>query len=345
MSIGEPEQGDTMTITLSRAASRLAGVIACVAGAAALPYVHAQSWAPTKPVEYSVLAGAGGAVDLAARKMKILLESEQIISQPLIVVNRVGGGGTVAINGLLNHDGDAHYLMSFVTGMFNTRAIGEAPVNYASLTPIAVFLEESIVVAVRADSPLKSGRDLVTKLKGDPGSLTIGIADQLGNHIHVAIAKPLKVAGVDVVKLNVVPYRSSAESMVALLGGHIDLVSASTPNVVSQFQAGKIRLLAVATPDRLSGLMASVPTWREQGVDATFTSIQAVMGPRNMPPGSVRYWEQAIERLSRLDEWKQFLATQYWRPTYMNSAETTKYLDTNFESTKSLLQDLNLVRK
>lgn len=334
-----------MTVNLCRAARRLAGVIACILGVAASPVLYAQSWVPTKPVEYAVLSGAGGAVGIAARKMQTLLESEKIVGQPIIVVNRVGGGGTVAINGLLSHDGNAHHLMTFVTGMLNTRAIGETPVNYASLTPIAMFLEESIVVAVRADSPLKSGNDLVAKLKGDPGSLSIGIADQLGNHIHVAIAKPLKVAGVDVVKLNIVPFRSSAESMVALLGGHIDLVSASTPNVVSQFQAGKIRLLAVATPERLSGLMASVPTWREQGVDATFTSVQGVLGPRNMPPGSVRYWEQAIERLSKLEEWKQFLASQYWKPTYMNSAETAKYLDANYEATKVLLQDLNLVRK
>lgn len=334
-----------MNKEVSRVARSLVGIVTCVVGVSASSVLHAQSWVPTKPVEYSVLSGAGGAVGIAARTMQTLLESEKIINQPVIVVNRVGGGGTVAINGLLSHDGDAHHLMTFVTGMLNTRAIGETPVNYASLTPIAVFLEESIVVAVRADSPLKSGKDLVTKLKGDPGSLSVGIADQLGNHIHVAIAKPLKVAGVDVVKLNVVPFRSSAESMVVFLGGQIDLVSASTPNVVSQFQAGKIRLLAVATPERLPGLMASVPTWREQGVDATFTSVQTVLGPRNMPPGSVHYWEQAIERLSKLDEWRQFLASQYWTPTYRNSAETAKYFETNYATTKILLQDLNLVRK
>lgn len=316
-----------------------------VLGLTASSGIHAQTWQPSKPVEYYVPAGPGGALDLATRKMKDILEKEKIVGETLVVSNRVGGGGTVAINNLLTRTGDASYLATFVTGMLNNRAIGETPVSYASVTPIAIYLEESIVVAVRADSPLKSVKDIVSKLKTDPGSLSIGIADQLGNHIHAAIAKPLKVAGVDVVKLNVVPYRSSAESMAALLGGHIDVVSASTPNVVTQFQAGKIRLLAVATAERLPNALSSVPTWKEQGVDATFTSVQGVLGPKDMTPEQIRYWERALERLSQSEEWKQFLVSQYWRPMFLNHADTTKYLQVNFESTKSLLQDLNLVRK
>lgn len=332
-----------MIAIVQRAAGRLALVLGLAFYACAA--AQAQAWQPSRPVDYFVPAGPGGALDIAARKMKVLLEQHKIINQPLIVANRVGGGGTVSINGVLSQASDGQPLMTFITGMFNTRAIGEVPVSYASLTPIAIYLEESIVVAVRADSPMKSARDVVARLKADPGSLSIGIADQLGNHIHAAIAKPLKVAGVDVARLNVVPYRSSAESMVALLGGHIDIVSASTPNVVSQLKAGSIRLLAVATPERLPGALASVPTWREQGVDATFTSVQGVLGPKNMSAEQRKYWQNAIARLSELDEWKAFLASQYWRPMYLASTQTEKYMEVNYEATRALLHDLNVLRK
>lgn len=314
-------------------------------GAGPVSDAHAEDWQPSRPVEFFVPAGPGGALDIAARKMKVLMEQHKIISQPLIVSNRVGGGGTVSINGVLSQGSDGQPLMTFITGMLNTRAIGQAPVSYAALTPVAIYLEESIVVVVRADSPLKSAADLVARLKADPGSLSIGIADQVGNHIHAAIAKPLKVAGVDVGRLKVAPYRSSAESMVALLGGHIDVVSASTPNVVSQFKAGSIRLLAVATPERLPGALASVPTWREQGVDASFSSVQGILGPKNMSPEQRKYWQTAFERLSALDEWKQFLASQYWRPLYLDGDRMEKYIDANYEATRDLLQDLKLIRK
>lgn len=329
-----------------RFARRGAGVLALFLGFwAGAACAQAQAWEPSRPVEFFVPAGPGGALDIAARKMKALLEQHKIIQQPMIVSNRVGGGGTVAINAVTSQASDGQPLMTFITGMLHTRAIGDAPVSYASLTPVAIYLEESIVVAVRTDSPIKSARELVDRLKADPAALSIGIADQLGNHIHAAIAKPLKVGGVDVSRLNVVPYRSSAESMAALLGGHIDMVSASTPNVVSQMKAGTIRLLAVATAERLPGALASVPTWREQGVDATFTSVQGVLGPKNMTAEQRKYWQNAIARLSALDEWKAFLASQYWRPMYLDSEQTEKYIEANYESTRALLQQLNVVRK
>lgn len=78
--------------------------------------------------------------------MKVLLEQHKIIAQPT-VVNRVGGGGTVSINAVLSQPSEGQPLMTFIAGMFNTRAIREAPVSYASLTPIAIYLEECIVVA------------------------------------------------------------------------------------------------------------------------------------------------------------------------------------------------------
>jgi putative tricarboxylic transport membrane protein len=320
------------------------GVVAGL-GLLAVAPTFAAGWQPTKQVLFFVPAGPGGALDIAARKMKVLLEQTKIINQSLVVENRVGAGGTVAINGILSQSSDGQPLMTFISGMFSTRAIGEAPVSYASLTPVAIYLEESIVVVVRADSPLKNAQDLVAKLKIDPGSLSIGIADQIGNHIHLAIAKPLKVAGVNVGKLNIVPFRSSAESMISLLGGHIDLVSASTPNVVSQLQSGSIRLLAVATADRLPGVLSSVPTWREQGVDATFSSVQGVLGPKDMTADERRFWQDAIAKLSAMPEWKDFLASQYWRPRYLDSDAMTKYLDENYAATRSLLKDLRVAIK
>src|SRR3546814_10817910 len=74
----------------------------------------------------------------------------------------------------------------------------------------------------------------------------------------------------------IVPYKSSGESITALLGGHVDVVSASSPNVLAQYKAGTIRLLAVTTAERLPGQLSAVPTWKEQGIDAVSTSVQGV---------------------------------------------------------------------
>jgi len=229
--------------------------------------------------------------------------------------------------------------------MLNTRAIGGVPVSYVNLTPIAVLFEEAIVVAVRADSPIKSADDLVARLRSDPSSLSIGIADAVGNHIHAAIAKPLKAAEVDIEKLTIVPFKSSAESMAALLGGHLDVISASTPNVIGQHQAGNIRLLAVSTENRLKGPLASVPTWKEQGVDASYTSVQGLMGPPGMKPEQVQYWENALRKVSESPQWEAFLAKQNWRPKFIEHASMQAYLDENYASTRDLLQELGVIKQ
>jgi len=199
------------------------------------------------------------------------------------------------------------------------------------------------VVAVRNDSPLKTGQDLIARLTEDPKSLSIAIATSLGNHIHLAIAKPLQVGGVDIGGLVVVPYKSSAESMNALLGGHVDVVSATTPNMVAHLQAGTIRLLAVAAPQRLEGIFADVPTWREQGVDAIQQSSQGVIAAPGATPEQLAYWHDALKKVTSKPEWKEFLKSNQWKENFQTPEEARLSMDREFHEAKRTLTALGLV--
>lgn len=324
-----------------RLLNAMAASLAACASLAAAP-VMAQDWQPSQKVEFVVPSGAGAALDAAAREMLNLLERNKIVTQPMVVSNRSGGSGSVALQVLAQHPRDGHYLSTFTTGMLNARAIGNVSTTYEEMTPLAVVLEEAVVVAVRADSPIKGAADLVARLKESPSSLSIGVATAIGNHIHAGVAKPLKVAGVDIAKLRIVPYKSSAESMTQLIGGHLDVVAATTPNVIAQMKAGRIRVIAVATAERLQGALASVPTWTEQGVPAVFSSVQGVLGPKGMTPEQIRFWESAFRKVSEMPEWKEFLAKQNWRATFMGASEMARYLETEYGGTKSLITDLKL---
>ena len=138
----------------------------------------------------------------------------------------------------------------------------------------------------------------VERLRKDPSSLSIAVASALGNHIHVGIATPLKTAGVDIKKLKVVAFKSSGDSVAALLGGHIDVVSSTTPNVLGQLQAGKIRVIAITSANRQSGALAGVPTWKEQGVNIEFNASQGAIGPKGLSAAQIAFWENAFLRLS-----------------------------------------------
>jgi putative tricarboxylic transport membrane protein len=314
--------------------------------AGALPQLAAaQDWKPERTVEFVVPAGPGAALDTAARQIKELVDRDKLVPTTLLVTNKPGGAGMVAMGGLQAKAGDAHMLVTLTHSSINNKLVGEVALGYEDFTPLAILFDEFITVAVRADSPIKNGRDLVEALKKDPASLSVGVATSIGNHIHAAIAKPLKAAGVAIGKMTVVPFKSSADSMTNLLGGHLDVVSASAINVVPLMKAGKIRVIAVAAAERLGGDLAAVPTWREQGVDAVYGSSQGVLGAKGLSPAQIRYWEGVLKRLTDTPEWAAFLAKNHWKPRFLGHVDAVKYLDAESAVARSLLGDLGLLKR
>jgi putative tricarboxylic transport membrane protein len=302
------------------------------------------AWRPERPVEYVVPAGPGAALDTAARQIKELVDRLQLLPTPMIVTNRPGGAGMVAMGALQAKPGDGHMLVTLTHSSINNKIVGEVALGYEDFTPLAILFDEFITVAVRADSPIRSGRELAEALKKNPSALSIGVATSIGNHIHTAIAKPLKAAGVDIARLTVVPFKSSAESMNNMLGGHLDIVSASAVNVIPLMKAGRIRVLAVAAAERLGGELAEVPTWREQGVDAVYSSSQGLLGARGLSAAQVAYWEGLLRRVSATPEWGAFLARNHWKPRFMGAADARRFLDAEAASARVLLGELGLAR-
>jgi putative tricarboxylic transport membrane protein len=307
------------------------------------PAAHAQ-WVPTKPVEFIVAAGPGGALDQVARVTKQFFEEQKVLGdKPLIVVNRPGGAGKVAFDVLASRPGDPHvlslnthgYLASFIGGSLDV-------LPHRDFTSIAVLLDETVAVAVRADSALASGRDLVAALKGDPGSQRIAVATSVGNHIHVGVAKPLQAAGIDISRLTVVPFKSSADSIVALLGGHLEVVASTTPNIISQYQAGRIRLLALSSGERLGGALADVPTWKEQGVDSEFRSSLGIVAPKGLTREQIDFWESAFKRLTASEEWKKALARTQSQPHFLGAADAQKFYEAEYASMRPMIESMKL---
>lgn len=316
---------------------------ACVLLAASVS--SAQSgWKPERNVEIISGTAAGGAVDRANRVVQRIWQDRKIVEANTVVLNKPGGGNTVAWNYINQHAGDGHYVSIAPYTLLTNNIVGTSPMTWNDFTPISLLFNEYMTVSVRADSPIKSGADLVARLKKDPGSLSIAVASTLGNHIHIGIAKALKAAGIDIRKLKVVAFKSSGESITNVLGGHIDVVSSTTPNVVGQLQAGKIRVIAITSAQRMPGALADVPTWKEQGIDGTFSASQGAIGPRGLNAAQVAYWENAFRQLSQTEEWKKELAGSYWVSNFLSSGETAKYYAAQAAELREILVELGLAK-
>jgi putative tricarboxylic transport membrane protein len=313
---------------------------------AASGVVHAQAtWKPERNVEIISGTAAGGAVDRANRTVQQIWHEKRIVTVSTTVVNKPGGGNTIAWNYINQHAGDGHYVSIAPYTLLTNKIVGTSALTWSDFSVIALLFNEYITVAVRADSPIKTAADLVQRLKKDPSSLSIAVASTLGNHIHIGIAKPLKAAGVDIKKLKVVAFKSSGESVTALLGGHIDVVSSTTPNVVGMLQAGRIRVIAIGSAQRIPGALAGVPTWKEQGVNDTFNASQGAIGPKGLSPAQVAYWEGAFEKLSQTDEWKKQLASNYWDANFRSGKDAERYYAEQATELRGILSDLGLARQ
>ena len=304
----------------------------------------AAPWTPDQPTQFIVAAGPGGALDAVARSTKQFIEQKGDSKNSVLILNKPGANGKIAFDILRQNQGNPNYLSINTHGYISSYLIGSLDIlPNRDLTTVAVLQDEYLTLAVRADSPLKDVGDVVTALKKDPTSLRIAVATSIGNHIHIGTAKALKAAGVDIRKLVVVPFRSSSDSIVALIGGQLELVASTTPNVISMLRAGKIRLLAVSSEKRLGGDFANVPTWRESGVDSVFSSALGVLAPKGITQEQIVYWENILEQMVQSKQWERLMETNQSRSHFMRHKEATAYYDQEYISVRSIVSELGLL--
>lgn len=302
------------------------------------------AWAPDKTVEIVLNTAPGSGPDRTARTLQKIWQDLKAFNAATTVSNRPGGGGAVAYTYLNQKAGDGHYIAIASSSLVTNNVMGRGP-GHMDVTPIARLFGEYIAVAVRPDSPIKSGRDMLEALRKDPSAYSFGIATSLGNSNHQGVALALKASGIDVRKTRSVVFQSGGNAITALLGGHVDVVPASVSSWVGRLKAGEVRLIAVAAPQRMTGVIAPIPTWREQGANAVVSNWRAVIGPRGLPPPHVAFWEGAIRRAIATPEWKQELEQFLLSDEFLPSREFQKHLDEEYGVIKALLTDLELVKK
>ena len=304
----------------------------------------ADEWKPTRTVELVVAAGPGGSLDQVARTLGSIMEKQGTVKS-LVVSNRPSGAGRVAMSVLQQHEGDGHHLASWAAQWLTNYIIGDWDIGPDQYTMPAILFNEYVALAVRNESPIRNAQDLVERLRKDPTSVSIGVATALGNHIHIGAAKPLLAAGIDIAKLTIVPFKSSAETLVAAMGGHLDVVAATTPNLVAQLQAGKIRVIAVSSPERLGGVFADAPTWKEQGVDAEYASAQGIMGSKGMSQAQIDFWSNALRKAVETPEWQAFVERNQWKPRFIEGAAAKKYVESELVELRAVLSAMRMAKQ
>lgn len=321
----------------------LSGVILAALCACALPAVAAD-WKPEKRVEIIVPSAPGGGNDRIARLIQKMMQDRRLVDVVTTVVNKPGGGQVMGLTYLNQQPGDGHHMAITSVGFLTNYITGRSVISHNDVVPIALLFTEYVGFAVRPDSSIKTGKDLLAMLKADVGAVSSAMSGGVGNHNYLALGTVTRAVGGDVRKLKTVLFASGRESMMAMLGGHVDLAVAPAATMLPQLQAGQLRMIAITAPKRLEGAYAEVPTWRELGANAVVSNWRIMLGPRGMTSQQAAYWDNVFAKVVETDEWKKMLEQDLLSNDFRRSGEARAYLNTQYEELRAVLGAFGLAK-
>ena len=241
----------------------------------------AQGWTPQRHVEVTIPNAQGSSLDVTARVIHKVWHDLKLVPVTSTLVNRQGGEQAIGYSYLRQRSGDAHYLSFANPALLSNHITGRMAFTYTDFTPLAFLMSDDYIFAVRADHPLKNGKDMVEALKMRPDSLSFG----MGNLTHrIAIGMVLQSANVDIKQVKMVVLNSGTQAISAM-GGHVDVAVSPLAQILPHLESGKMRVLGVSAPKRKPGVLASAPTWPEQGYKSgAHETWRAMIAPKDITP-------------------------------------------------------------
>ncbi|MBL0932559.1 MAG: tripartite tricarboxylate transporter substrate binding protein [Alphaproteobacteria bacterium] len=260
------------------------------------------------PERTECLAGAqpGGGFDLTCRLAANSLLAAKLIQRPMTVSYMEGGVGAVAYNHVVGtRPGDAGLIVAASTGSALLLAQGKFGRHDENAVRWVGGLGADFgVIAVAADSPYKSLGELLQAFKQNPGALPVGGGGAVGSQDWMKIAVLAKAVDVAPRAMRYAALEGGGAVMTALQGGHIKIASGDAGEMGQHHKAGKVRILAVMSEQRLPGDLANVPTAREQGVDAVWTVWRGYYVGAKVSDADFAWWSDTLTKLSKTPEFE-----------------------------------------
>lgn len=295
-------------------------------------------WSPTKPVRLVVPYGPGGNADLSARAFATSVAADKLIDQNIVVENRAGAGGVIATQFVQRAAADGYtLLLARIGSQVVAPALDPAtPYKWNDLTPIGLIEIDPYVCVVKANSPIKSFKDLLEMAKAQPGKLSYASTSNMDTTV-VFPTKAFLDAGLPVDSALKVPYKGGGDAMTAVLGGAVDFGCNALAPYLGGLKAGTLRALVVSTPNRIPDL-PDTPTVSEIGMKPLemVSGWNALYGPPGLPKEIVEFWGGVLAKLKQSSAWQATVKTRGTIPSIKSPQETEAFVREQFTAYKSL---------
>jgi putative tricarboxylic transport membrane protein len=311
---------------------------------AALPFAAAAQWKPSKPIEFIVPAGTGGGADQMARFIQGVAAKNNLLDQPIVVVNRGGGAGAEGFLDIKADKGNPHKLVITLSNLFTTPLGTAVPFNWRDLTPVSMMALDQFVLWVNAESPHQTPKAFFDAMKAGPdrGVKIGGTGSKQEDQIIAVMLE--KAAGK---KATYIPYGGGGQVATQLVGKHVDATVNNPIEAESHWRAGKLRALCVMDKDRLpytekvtaTQSWADLPTCSSAGIPIEYTMLRGVFMAPGVTPDQLKYYVDLLARVRALPEWKEFMTKGAFRQQTMSGQEFFDWLGRTEQAHRVLMKE------
>jgi tripartite-type tricarboxylate transporter receptor subunit TctC len=305
-----------------------------IAGLLALFSQFAAAAYPDKPIRLICTAAAGSPLDSMARMVAKHLADE--LKVPVVVENKVGGTGAVGMAQAVNLPADGYTIVTATGSTSFLMAEAQAKYSPADFLFFRGLQSEPSSMAVRADSPFRSMKDLVAALKAEPEKVSVGGFASAGFHQYV-FHRLQQVGGYKSVW---VPFNGGNQAVLALLGGHVQAAGITPSSALPQLQRGDLRLLGISSRNRDKSF-PDVPTYREQGIDVVEEIWRGLMVRKGTPTAVVTTLNAALDRMEASPKWKAFMVDNKQSPMNLTTEQMQKLVEEEVRSRRQFMRQIS----
>ncbi len=304
------------------------------AAASAQPY-------PSKQIDFVVHVNPGGGTDVFARLVTEIMSREKIVSQPLVVQSRTGGGGATAFTYVKGKRGDPYTVLTIATGSFlSAAARPDLDLGLEHFTPLAFFARDPQGVMVHADSKYRTFKDLVDDAKGQPEGIVCAVTSAFGTG-RMTLWRIERETGT---RFKFVTFKAGSEAVLSVLGGHVPFTTENVSEAWAHIEAKKMRVLAVTTEKRMPAL-PDVPTLTELGYRIQIGTGRGFVMPAGVPKEAAAAMEGLLQKVHRGALWRDYSQKNMYEDRWMGSVEFAKYLAEQRTAQQEFLQAIGLTQK
>jgi putative tricarboxylic transport membrane protein len=316
-----------MTLT-KRMFVKLAGATA-LAGMLAGP---AAAWEPTKPVDFVIMAGAGGGADQIARFLQSVAEKKDLTSRPLVPNNKGGGSGAEALIALKGTNDPDHTILVTLNSFFTTPLRqSNLGIDIQTFTPVAMMAVDPFVLWVHKDSGITTFEEWVEKVKSMDGEYVMGGTGK-GQEDSIVIAY---LSGAYDLDIKYIPYDGGGAVAKDLAGQQIMATVNNPAEAKGFYEAGDFVPLLAFSDERIPGI--DVPTMKELGHDFSYYNQRAVVGAPGMSDEAAAYYQNLFATIYDSEEWQGYMESESLSPLPMTPEETREYWSTQIARHTELL--------